>query len=49
MRHYTMLLVFSHLNNGQLREDAGDGSNAWSFLFSKSCGGKKLNPEIVEA
>lgn len=28
MRHYMMLLVFSHLNNGQLKEDAGDGSNA---------------------
>lgn len=28
MRHYMMLLMFSHLNNGQLKEDAGDGSNA---------------------
>lgn len=27
-RHYMMLFMFSHLNNGQLKEDAGDGSNA---------------------
>lgn len=40
MRHYMMLLMFSHLNNEQLKEDAFDGSNAWSFLFSKLCVGK---------
>lgn len=44
-----MLLVFSQLDNGQLKEDAGDRSKAWSFFTFQIMWWKKLNPEIVKA